>query len=824
MKYICSFIFAVVLFCNNVYGQTTEYIDSVIWSVDQTIPSFVKIGPNTESYNRRNNKNTKKALTDLLSLDKNISAVLVDTLTDVTGGFHESYREYYKGIEVEGTRATVHFNNVGEIVSINGNFRTINSVDINPSITIEKAVQNALSNLNSKLLSTDQTITRKHNHLLLEESDIPASNRKLVVYPWNEKIYLAYKINIDSNVTGIHISIYIDAHNGAVLNTINNLCSVTANVNTLFSGIRTITTQFNNGSYRLRDYDRGDGIETYDYSSSNDYTSTDNSWSGLSTYDRAALDIHWGVEQTYDYYLNKFSRNSFDNNGATIKSYVNMPEANAYWTGSQLEFGIMNNVPLVDLDITAHELTHAITQETSNLTYYGESGALNEGMSDIFAAAIEKYVKPNNDSLIWLIGETVQTGGIRDMRNPSTKFYHGINWYPVVGPDNGGVHMNSGVINYWFYLLVNGGSGVNEAGITYNVTGIGMDKAVQICYLMNTAYFANNYKFTDACVCSYLAAEQLGYGSDVEQIRNAWIAVGVETPSNITISGSSLICNSESYYVDNLPSGYNVTWELSGISAANFSINQNQNQCTVTKINGNNMQFITLTAILTYNYYTVKRITKNIITHSTSLDITGTQEEYYGSSGYYPEQSISYSVLNTGSGFVSDTIHVNGDCDINLHSFRFSGMNISFSPLNTPTNITHNGANVSFHTNAIFPLFPTPYTFRLMARSNGGCYDFDLIFKVSPFPYLNSPELQLSISNNTLYAHLTEAVPTPIGGGLYQQATWTLRIYRVSTGQLMTTKYVTGSDTSVDISSYASGLYTATATYDGQTYSTKFIK
>lgn len=404
--------------------------------------------------------------------------------------------------------------------------------------------------------------------------------------------------------------------------------------------------------------------------------------------------------------------------------------------------------------------------------------------------------------------------------------------------DQGGVHTNSGVFNYWFYLLVNGGSGTNEAGISYSINGIGFEKTIQICYLMNTSYLMPNHTFSDACRCSYFAARQLGYIDTLDEIENAWIAVGVEIPSNLAIIGSSTLCSEEQYYVENLPSGYDVVWQLSDNN--HFSINATSNYVSVLASNYNNQRATTLTALISYNGRVIKTLSKDIYTHGTALSISGTQEAYSSSLGYYPEQTFSYNVTNAGSGFSSSNIIINADCDIVLESERFQGMEISFEGNGAPTNVQHNGSFISFHTRPysinyaqirsisggddLKPLKPAFYPFTMQLRDEEGCSDFDLNFKVETLPFLNDSELQISTTSTTLYAHLLTAYATPIGGGLYQQPTWYLSVINSQTGQIMTSKTVTGSDTTVNISSYSSGMYIVRAMHDGNTYSAKFIK
>src|SRR5207249_3541551 len=108
------------------------------------------------------------------------------------------------------------------------------------------------------------------------------------------------------------------------------------------------------------------------------------------------------------------------------------------------------------VDIIGHEFTHAVTGATAGLIYQGESGALNESFSDIFGEMIEFFVSGSND---WLLGAQRCSGYIRNMKNPKDPIgqqpdtYHGTNWCYSTSCDP--VHTNSGVQNYWFYLLVN---------------------------------------------------------------------------------------------------------------------------------------------------------------------------------------------------------------------------------------------------------------------------------------------------------------------------------------------------------------------------------
>jgi hypothetical protein len=180
------------------------------------------------------------------------------------------------------------------------------------------------------------------------------------------------------------------------------------------------------------------------------------------------------------------------------------------------------------------------------------------------------------------------------MSNPECRYYHGTRWVNTSDisylNDYGGVHTNSGVLSYWFYLLATGGDGSNESGINIPVTNIGQNNIMQVCNLMNTSYLTSNSTYQDAKNCSYMAAQALGYNENaISQIRNAWMDVGVESLPDIY--GSYHVCSTESYIIQNLPYGATVVWSTSnsklsivsgqGTGTAAFQKNAN-GSCVIT--------------------------------------------------------------------------------------------------------------------------------------------------------------------------------------------------------------------------------------------------
>ena len=293
-------------------------------------------------------------------------------------------------------------------------------------------------------------------------------------------------------------------------------------------------------------------------------------------------DIHWGMARTLDYYKEKFNRNSYDDQGSTVYNLVYLPSG-----GNRLIDSDRNNAcafamdpypmvyglggfegsdyylnPVVELSVMSHEFTHIITDATAQLVYEGESGALNESFSDLIGVSVKKYVYGNDATWTIAEGAMVNYSNMRDMAHPELSedgydplpgFYKGNHWVDTESPrDNGGVHTNSGVQNRWYYLLTDGEEGVDEKGIPYNITGIGINKSEQIAYRTLTEYATQQSQYADIRLASLQAAEDL-YGEnslEVQTVAAAWNAVGVyeddDNPTGIsTIHNSQCIMHNE---------------------------------------------------------------------------------------------------------------------------------------------------------------------------------------------------------------------------------------------------------------------------------------
>ena len=277
----------------------------------------------------------------------------------------------------------------------------------------------------------------------------------------------------------------------------------------------------------------------------------------------------------YDCYSTLFGRDSYNAAGAKMISSVHYSNnyVNAFWNGTQMVYGDGDGVNASNLanslDVTAHELTHAVTENESNLTYSGESGGLNESMSDVFGNVCEWFrdgqvVSANT----WKVGEDVWTPGtagdaLRYMNDPMLDGASKDLWVSGVG--NVDVHYSSGISNLAFYLLSQGGS--HPRGKTSTVvTGIGIAKAAQIFYRANANILTSSSNFAAAKTATEQAAAQLGYtAAEQASVTAAWAAVGVGSAvppgpavvltNGVPVTNQSAAAGAQKFYTLAVPAG-----------------------------------------------------------------------------------------------------------------------------------------------------------------------------------------------------------------------------------------------------------------------------
>ncbi len=575
-------------------------------------------------------RDNRKLFKEQLKLNDHSKFEKVKSESDNSGFRHDKYQMFYDGVKVEFATYTIHSEGQ-DLQSMSGEYYRVEDVDVKAGIPKEVAFRKALKHLDAKsYLWEDPASASKIGYekpegelVLLPTLKIQELNGKAS----KEEVRLAYKFDIYATNPVSRGNVYVDAQNGKILfydatikhidkfshaksggkSVSNNTLSessmyATGSAATRYSGSKNIQTSSSGSSYILSDVTRGNGIQTYDmntgtnYSNAVNFTDNDNNWTSAehdnAAKDNGALDAHWGAEKTYDYWSSVHNRNSFDNQGAAIKSYVHFDSGydNAYWNGSVMTYGDGSGTYfdiLTSIDVAAHEIGHAVCEKTANLAYQKESGAMNEAFSDIWGACIEYYAAPSKST--WLIGEDIERrsghAALRSMNDPNSEgqpdTYGGSYWInpsctPTDQNDYCGVHTNSGVLNHWFYILSVGKSGTNDLGNSYDVSGISIDKAAKIAYRLESVYLSANSTYANARTYGIQAAIDLFGEGSAEEIAttNAFYAVGVGSAygeiSYCTSKGNSV---SDEYIgkvqlgsIDNASSGGNGYTDFTSIS------------------------------------------------------------------------------------------------------------------------------------------------------------------------------------------------------------------------------------------------------------------
>lgn len=502
-----------------------------------------------------------RSISKTLGLDPQSELVLIKQEEDDLGNVNYRFYQTYKGVPIENSMYIIQTKN-RKIVGLNGRIITDFTARRNTPATSGLAKINAI---NAALDIVKAKEYMWNDPAMERRIKSEKNNEKATFYPdpqlvWHTEggqlapnaLRLAYKVDVYAKEPVSRADYFIDARSGKFIDAIDKIQPSAAygTAATAYSGTVNIYSDYTGSNYRLRDYTKGSGVITLHGESGiagTDYTSSSANWV-LTGYDIAALDAHYGVSQTYTFYRSVLGRNSYNNAGAALYSYVNDPNwtNNAVWDGSSMHFGKLSSGAfggVTGIDVTGHELTHGVTGSSSGLIYKKESGAMNESMSDIMGKAVQFYAKPSD--INWQLSNDM-AWIIRDMKNPNLKgqpdTYQGTYWQSITNSyDNYGVHTNSGVGNFMFYLLSTGGSGTNDLGNYYSVTGIGLLKAEKIIYRTNVVYLTPTSTYPDwRTACINAATDLYGAAStEVKQVKNAWYAVGIGTAA-----GGNYYCQS----------------------------------------------------------------------------------------------------------------------------------------------------------------------------------------------------------------------------------------------------------------------------------------
>ena len=487
---------------------------------------------------------------------RNKTSVL-KTEKDELGLSHTKLKITQNNISVFNKQIIAHCKE-GKLVSLNGDLYDVKSPTNKFILTEKNALACALKKVNAKKYkweNKDEELQLGQTLNQLDFTYYPKGEK--VIYEKNGKQVYAWRFDIYAEAPLYRANIFVDGASGKILGEQSLICNadVSATALTKYSSTQTLTCDQNGAIYRLREVQRGLGIETYNLNNTNvyaanDFTNATTSWTTVG-FNQAATDAHWGAEKTYDFYFQKFNRNSIDNAGYKLLSYLhyNTNYNNAFWDGIRMTYGDGNGTGFTiftALDVCGHEITHGLVSNSAGLNGggTGEPDALNEAFADIFGTSIERFAKPATWN--WKLGSdvTVNGNGFRNMQNPKLlndpDTYLGQFWDPQGEP-----HNNAGPCIKWFYLLVAGGSGINDINSAYNVLGIGNTDAEKIAYRALTVYFTPSTGYLAARAGAIQAAKDLfgNCSNQVIQTTNAWYAVGVGPQYSPGVIGPNFSAN-----------------------------------------------------------------------------------------------------------------------------------------------------------------------------------------------------------------------------------------------------------------------------------------
>jgi Zn-dependent metalloprotease len=478
--------------------------------------------------------------TDLQIRDARAEFRIKSTQTDELGISHVKLEQMYKGIPVYGGEVYLHASD-NQINLFNGNAcPTFSGTDINPSVASSRAQLVTIMDVSKRTSYHDLD----ENQKALLNYTMPKS--ELVIYPKNRdprQQFLAWHITVRPNFME-RWEYFVDARTGTIIHFYNNTQAdgdVTASGSDLNGVNRTIHAYLQNGTYlmvdvsktmynpqnqegTMRSYDANNTCPSSQGFNPGIASTSNNVWSPK------VISAQYNAGITYEYFRNTHGKNSWNNQGGSILSVINATESNgsgmdnAYWNGVCIVYGNGDTQfkPLAGaLDVSAHELGHAYDEASANLEYQNQSGAMNEAFSDIAGSVVER--------LNWKIGEDVvkpgsfPTGCLRDMSNPHNggSSFNDPGYQPANvsemyngSQDNGGVHINSGIINYAFYKYS---------------TAVGIAKGEKTFFKALFQYLTRSSQFIDCRLAVIQSAKDLyGDGSaEVNAAKTAFDEVGI---------------------------------------------------------------------------------------------------------------------------------------------------------------------------------------------------------------------------------------------------------------------------------------------------------
>ncbi|MCP3166622.1 M4 family metallopeptidase [Myxococcus qinghaiensis] len=585
---------------------------------------------------------------------------LSSSSTDSFGQTHARFAQTYQGVPVWGAVAITHQGlSARDLRITTDGLRKGIRLDVTPTLDAKSAVSKATQELAPKgefgVTPKSELIVYPQTRLVNRYPGKPVAKQNAADFDTQVVGYrLAYHVHteLENAKDGVkHTDFIIDAHSGEVLKKWSSLQTAAAKGlgRSQYSGeVPLDVFQNPQGLFELRDVTRagGEGIRTYDVNHAavqngviptlTLYTDADNVWGDGQNYivganntlstngQTAAVDAHYGLLATWDFYKKIFGRDGVDGFGSPTYNRVHASNLydNAFWSdgcfcmsygdGSFPAAGGFRSMGV--LDVTGHEMTHGVASHTAGLIYDGESGGLNEANSDIFGTLAEFWVANGRGSTIgdtggnWLMAEQLSAFPLRVMFRPSLDGASVDAWYPGLG--NIDVHFSSGPMNRAFYFLSQGaqplviGTDYSSTYLPAGMRGIGNDKAAAIWYRALTVYLFPSSNYMSARTSSLQAAADL-FGSQSNEYRavqNAFAAINVgytagtyddRTAPTVaaSISGSAPALQLHAQADDNVGVA-RVEFFVDGALAGNVSVQPYQSPLDATPLSNGTHQLV----------------------------------------------------------------------------------------------------------------------------------------------------------------------------------------------------------------------------------------
>lgn len=516
-----------------------------------------------------------------LGADDSLSEFVSHVTAD--GKFNRLYRHYYKGIPVVNSQLIL----IGEynvVHYVNG--LVIGGLDINTSILTNKysVYETARDYIGSNFTYSDDDslLNYELDSMGISFEDYVSSTLSLEIiykgtgtltannYALCYKVYLEYRDSLGSVYNN---NVYVDAISGnvvRVMNAVSNSFETYGKVNTWYNGNdRGFNTRHCTlcSKYWLHDNRRGIFTNNFtrskigDWEKKGDLLDGDNNWTG--EVERTAATSHWAVQQSFNYYLQRFYRRGFMNSGLrpiwvrinAVKSKYRYADFSMGNGADVIRIGnddITNPIhkfkSAAHLDVLGHEFTHGIVQYMTGLgndSNFADANALGEGFADIFGNLVELYATGTTDWAIKIGNiERYISDPFLDNNNPDpgiTLPYHSPKSF--LGSNHvrsfANRHADGGIIRYWFHLISQGG--------TYNgytINSLGIAKAESIAYVaMNWwLWFSVDYPTAAKQIVESVKAHYGACSNEYIQVVKAFKAVNLLQPTDYNCySGGRLI-------------------------------------------------------------------------------------------------------------------------------------------------------------------------------------------------------------------------------------------------------------------------------------------